>query len=79
MPKFPRRSSERGLCGEHWHVPLRIFLYAFFPAYFLLLPDGTLVTVTTYGHWTEGEEAYVVSVRFTLEELDKILEMMRTE
>lgn len=34
-----------------------------------LLPDGTLVT-TTYGHWTEGEPAYVVSVRFKLEELD---------
>ncbi|MBK8095127.1 MAG: exo-alpha-sialidase [Verrucomicrobiaceae bacterium] len=34
-----------------------------------LLPDGTFVT-TTYGHWTEGEEAYVVSVRFKLSELD---------
>jgi hypothetical protein len=34
-----------------------------------LLPDGTFVT-TTYGHWTEGELAYVVSVRFKLEELD---------
>jgi len=34
-----------------------------------LLPDGTLVT-TTYGHWTEGEMAYVVSVRFKLDELD---------
>ena len=34
-----------------------------------LLPDGTFVT-TTYGHWTEGEQAYVVSVRFTLAELD---------
>jgi hypothetical protein len=34
-----------------------------------VLPDGTFVT-TTYGHWTEGEEAYVVSVRFTLQELD---------
>jgi hypothetical protein len=28
-----------------------------------LLLDGTFVT-TTYGHWTEGESAYVVSVRF---------------
>jgi len=27
-----------------------------------LLPDGTLVA-TTYGHWTKGEEAYIVSVR----------------
>ena len=34
-----------------------------------LLPDGTFVT-TTYGHWVEGEEPYVVSIRFTLEELD---------
>lgn len=34
-----------------------------------VLPDGTIVT-TTYGHWTEGEPAYVVSVRFKLEELD---------
>jgi hypothetical protein len=34
-----------------------------------LLPDGTFVT-TTYGHWTEGEMPYVVSVRFKLEELD---------
>jgi len=35
-----------------------------------LLPDGTFV-VTTYGHWVEGEEPFVVSVRFTLEELDR--------
>lgn len=34
-----------------------------------LLPDGTFVT-TTYGHWTEGELPYIVSVRFKLEELD---------
>ena len=34
-----------------------------------LLPDGTLVT-TTYGHWTEGESPYIVSVRFQLPELD---------
>ena len=34
-----------------------------------LLPDGTFVS-TTYGHWTVGEEPYIVSVRFTLEELD---------
>ena len=34
-----------------------------------LLPDGTFVT-TTYGHWTAGEEPYIVSVRFTLAELD---------
>lgn len=34
-----------------------------------LLPDGTFVT-TTYGHWTAGEQPYIVSVRFTLAELD---------
>ena len=34
-----------------------------------VLGDGTFV-VTTYGHWVEGEEPFVVSVRFTLEELD---------
>jgi hypothetical protein len=34
-----------------------------------VLPDGTFV-VTTYGHWAEGEEPYIVSVRFTLSELD---------
>jgi hypothetical protein len=34
-----------------------------------VLPDGTFVA-TTYGHWTEGEEPYIVSVRFTLAELD---------
>ena len=34
-----------------------------------VLADGTFV-VTTYGHWMEGEEPFVVSVRFTLEELD---------
>jgi hypothetical protein len=34
-----------------------------------VLSDGTFV-VTTYGHWVEGEAPFVVSVRFTLEELD---------
>lgn len=34
-----------------------------------LLPDGTIVA-TTYGHWTEGEPAFVVSVRLRMEELD---------
>lgn len=35
-----------------------------------LLPDGTFVT-TTYGHWVEDEEPFIVSVRFTLEEMDQ--------
>ena len=34
-----------------------------------ILPDATIVT-TTYGHWTQGEQPYIVSVRFRLEELD---------
>jgi hypothetical protein len=34
-----------------------------------VLPDGTFVT-TTYGHWTQGEQPYIVSVRFKLDELD---------
>lgn len=37
-----------------------------------ILPDGTVVT-TTYGHWTEGEPPYIVSVRLTLAETDKAL------
>ncbi len=36
-----------------------------------VLPDGTFVT-TTYGHWTKGEPPYIVSVRFTLGELDAL-------
>ncbi len=36
-----------------------------------LLPDGTFVT-TTYGHWDEGEEPYILSTRFKLEELDAL-------
>ncbi len=35
-----------------------------------LLADGTFVT-TTYGHWEEGEEPFVVSVRFRMQELDE--------
>src|SRR5438552_6764687 len=34
-----------------------------------VLPDGTFVT-STYGHWTNGEPPYIVSVRFTLPVLD---------
>jgi outer membrane protein assembly factor BamB len=33
-----------------------------------VLPDGTLVA-TTYGHWTEGEQPYIVSVRVTMDEI----------
>ena len=34
-----------------------------------VLPDGTIVT-TTYGHWEEGKQPFIVSVRLTLKELD---------
>ncbi len=37
-----------------------------------LLPDGTFV-VTTYGHWEKGEAPYILSTRFKLEKLDKML------
>ena len=36
-----------------------------------VLPDDTLVA-TTYGHWTAGEQPYIVSVRLKLGELDTI-------
>jgi hypothetical protein len=36
-----------------------------------VLPDGTFV-VTTYGFWDKGEEPYILSVRFKLDELDDI-------
>jgi photosystem II stability/assembly factor-like uncharacterized protein len=36
-----------------------------------LLPDGTFVA-TSYGHWTPGQPPYVVSVRFHLDEIDRL-------
>ena len=36
-----------------------------------VLPDGTFV-MTTYGHWTAGEQPYIVSVRLKLAELDPL-------
>lgn len=33
------------------------------------LPDGTFVA-TSYGHWADGEEPYILSVRFKLADLD---------
>ncbi len=38
-----------------------------------LLPDGTFVT-TTYGHWVEGDEPFIVSIRFTMDELDALVD-----
>ena len=36
-----------------------------------ILPDGTIVT-TTYGHWEENEQPYILSVRLQLAELDEL-------
>ena len=45
-----------------------------------LLPDGTIVT-TTYGHWTAGEQPYVVSVRLKAAEIDQLAKdrLLRSE
>lgn len=40
------------------------------------LPDGTFVA-TTYGHWTPNEPPYILSVRFTLKELDELAKKVR--
>ncbi|MEL6672003.1 MAG: sialidase family protein [Bacteroidota bacterium] len=37
-----------------------------------ILPDGTIVA-TTYGHWSPGEQPYILSTRFTLTQLDAML------
>lgn len=37
-----------------------------------ILDDGTYV-VTTYGHWSEGQQPYIMSVRFRLSELDEMI------
>lgn len=42
------------------------------------LPDGTLVA-TTYGHWTEGEAPYIVSVRLKLQEIDEKAQVLNHE
>ncbi|MHC4379902.1 MAG: GDSL-type esterase/lipase family protein [Planctomycetota bacterium] len=39
-----------------------------------LLPDGTFVC-TTYGHWEEGEQPYILSTRLKLEELDELAKL----
>ena len=36
-----------------------------------ILPDDTFV-VTTYGHWSQGQPPYILSVRFKLSELDEL-------
>lgn len=37
-----------------------------------VLPDGTFIA-TTYGHWEEEEEPYIMNVRFSLSETDALL------
>jgi hypothetical protein len=37
----------------------------------LMLPEGTIVT-TTYGHWTEGQQPYVLTVRIPVSELNDL-------
>lgn len=41
-----------------------------------LLPDGTFVS-TTYGHWDEGQEPFILSVRLRLPELDAMAQKNR--
>jgi N-acetylneuraminic acid mutarotase len=36
-----------------------------------VLPDGTILT-TTYGHWVKGEPPFIVAIRLTLAELDRL-------
>jgi hypothetical protein len=41
-----------------------------------VLPEGTFVA-TSYGHWQADEEPYIVSVRFSLPELDVLARLAR--
>ncbi len=38
-----------------------------------VLEDGTILT-TTYGHWQEGEQPYIISVRLKANEIDQLAE-----
>ncbi len=40
-------------------------------AFLVRMHDGTLVAAA-YGHWQRGEEPYIVSVGFRVEELDSL-------
>ena len=40
------------------------------------LPDDTFVLVT-YGHWSEGQQPYILSVRVRLDELDALAAKMK--
>ncbi len=59
-------------------VRLKDNLYRYDCAYpgLEVLPDQTFVT-TTYGHWTAGEQPYLISVRFQIDELDRLAENQR--
>ena len=43
-----------------------------------LLPDATFV-VTTYGHWERDKQPYILSVRFTMKELDDKFRLIKTK
>lgn len=43
-----------------------------------LLPDGTVVC-TTYGHWDRGEQPYISSVRFKMEQLDARVKTIKAQ
>ena len=42
------------------------------------LPDGTLVS-TTYGFWDAGESPYILSYRFTIDQLDALADQIKTK
>ena len=42
-----------------------------------ILPDGTLVT-TTYGHWDQGKQPYILGLRFRLSDLDTLAKTQTT-
>ncbi|MDH5493777.1 MAG: glycoside hydrolase, partial [Myxococcales bacterium] len=63
-----------GLPGQY-RVRLKDNLHSWDTAYpgVEVLPDGTFVA-TTYGHWEVDAEPYILSVRFSLAELDALVE-----
>jgi hypothetical protein len=38
----------------------------------LMLPEGTIVT-TTYGHWTAGEQPYILTIRIPIKDLNELV------
>ncbi|MCP4723641.1 MAG: exo-alpha-sialidase [bacterium] len=43
-----------------------------------ILPDKTIIA-TTYGHWIEGEQPFIVSVRFKVNEIDEMASKIRKD